>query len=86
MNRGFDEGVGEMELSGLGGLEARFEAVAQRHQLIDFGDNQLLLVERRNGDWQGLGIAEINSLPSHSVVLLACKQLGYRGVKKMPNI
>ena len=31
MNRGFDEAVGEMELGGLGGLEARFEAVAQGH-------------------------------------------------------
>ena len=42
LNRGFDEAVGEMELGGLGGLEARFESVAKGHELIDFGDYAVL--------------------------------------------
>ena len=37
-----DEAVGEVELGGLGGGEARFELVAQCHQLIDFGDDAVL--------------------------------------------
>ena len=41
----FDEAVGEVELGGLGGGEARFELVAQRHQLIDFGDGAVLFGE-----------------------------------------
>ena len=41
-----DEGVGEVELSGLGIAETGSELVAQRHQFIDFGDDAVLL-------WQG---------------------------------
>ena len=39
-----DEAVGEVELGGLGGGEGRFELVAQRHQLIDFGDDAVLFL------------------------------------------
>jgi hypothetical protein len=41
-----DDGVGEINLDGLGGLEPGLEGVAQGHQFVDFGDNAVLLLER----------------------------------------
>ncbi len=41
-----DEAVGDGELGGLGGGEARFELIAKRHQLIDFGDDAVLFFRR----------------------------------------
>ena len=38
-----------MELGGLGALETGFEAVAQGHQFIDFGDDAVLLGEGGTG-------------------------------------
>ena len=43
----FDEGVGEVELGGLGGAEAGLELVAQGHQLVYFGDDAMLLLQGR---------------------------------------
>ena len=48
---GFDEGSGEAGLPGAGLGEVGFEAVAEGHQFIDFGDDAVLFGERRK--WQG---------------------------------
>ena len=48
MDRAFDEAICEIELGSLGGLDARIEAVAKGHQFIDFGDDPVLLCDRRN--------------------------------------
>ena len=37
-----DEAVGELELGSLGALQLGFEDVAERHQLVDFGDDAVL--------------------------------------------
>lgn len=39
------ETIDKIQLSGLGGGEARFELIAQRHQSIDFGDDAVLFGE-----------------------------------------
>ena len=46
MSCGLGKSVGEVELGGLGALQARFEATAKGHQLIDFGDDAVLF-----GEW-----------------------------------
>lgn len=42
-----DDGVGEVELGGLGIGEARLEGVAQSHEFVDFGDDAVLFFYRR---------------------------------------
>ena len=39
----FHQGIGQMQLGLLGLLQAGFELVAEGHQLVDFGDDALLL-------------------------------------------
>ena len=46
MERGFEEPAAD----GLAGSELRFQPVAQGHQLIDLGDDAVLLGEGRKGD------------------------------------
>ncbi len=50
LNRGFNEAVGQIDLRGLGGLEAHLDAVAQGHQLINLRNDAILLCKRREWD------------------------------------
>ena len=69
-----DEAVGEVELGGLGGGEARFELVAQHHQLIDLGDDAVLFGKGWKRYWEVscVGEADIwlsvyDSRPEHII-------------------
>ena len=45
-----EDGFEEAAALGLGGGELRFQAVAEGHQLVDFGDDAVLFGQRRKGD------------------------------------
>ena len=45
-----DDGVGQMDLGALGGVEAFFQAIAEGHEFIDFGDDTVLFGEGRKRD------------------------------------
>ena len=47
-----DEGVEEVGGGGAGGGDLFFQFVYQSHQLIDFGDDTLLLGEGWEGHWR----------------------------------
>ena len=70
MDRGVDEAVGEMELGGLGALQARFEAVAQGHQFIDFGDDAALFGGWRERDCDCVQLALVDLGHSNTSVVL----------------
>ena len=47
-----DDGVGEVELGGLGVAEAGLELVAERHQFVDLGDDAVLFSEWWKRDYR----------------------------------
>jgi hypothetical protein len=76
-NRPLNDGIGEVNLGGLGFGEAGFEGVAQGHEFVDFGDDAVLLGERRQSNRQVPNLFSRNILhraassTSHSCVVLA---------------
>jgi hypothetical protein len=47
-----EQGVEEAAARGGGGGQARFEAVAERHQRVDLGDDAVLFGEGWEGNWK----------------------------------